>query len=319
MNHDAPLRGEIRQAGFRRISHGLYQPMRRGLDQHTETLRDLAAWRLVLPPDAVFTHVTAAELYGWWLPRMPEFVPVFAAADLKSNRPRRPGLIVSRLDREGAPLTRSDLPVDSAEEVLLRAARDLGLLDLVVMLDSALRLEDVHPPALAEVCASRRPGVRRLRVACSVADGRSESPWETLLRLFHVLAGVDVLPQQNLLDDAGRFVARADLLVCGTNFVHEYDGGHHLDKAQQGRDLRRARRLLETPYVRRGYTGDDLLRQPLVTLQELDRALGRPHRPGRLGPWRRWVADSTHSSAGRRRLQNRWLKVNGIADWSQTA
>ena len=51
----APMRGRYRSPRYRRLSHGLM--MRQAeLGTRDERLRDLAAWRLVLPPDAVFTR-----------------------------------------------------------------------------------------------------------------------------------------------------------------------------------------------------------------------------------------------------------------------
>jgi hypothetical protein len=55
-------------------------------------------------------------------------------------------------------------------------------------------------------------------------------------------------------------------------------------------------------------------------LQEMDRELARTHRPARLRRWYGWLRESSYSVAGRRRLQNRWLKVNGRgADWRESA
>ncbi len=83
---------------------------REGLDEDEELVRDLKAFLLVLPQGAVFTHVTAARLLGWQLPRLPEQVPVFAAVRTKDNRPRRPGLICSRLVRDPQPIEAMGLP-----------------------------------------------------------------------------------------------------------------------------------------------------------------------------------------------------------------
>ena len=318
-----PIRGQIRVTGFRRVSHGLYLPLIQQADLRREWLRDLDAWRLVLPADAAFTHVTAAALYGWWLPQLPDYVPVFAATDVTGSRPRRPGLICSRLDRaaqaDRAPVVRHGQPVDLPEEVLLRAARDLAMLDLVPLVDSALRSGDTTAERLRRFCETPSPGVRRLRLAVSLADPRAESPWETVLRLFHVLAGIEVEPQVELFDAEGTFLARVDLLVTGTDNVHEYDGADHRQRDRQRNDLRRERRLAGTPYVRRGFTSEDLVRHPLVMLAETDRALGRRHRPSRVHLWRRWVSEATLSTHGRKRLVNRWMRLSGVTDWSQTA
>ena len=53
------------------MSHGLHRP---------DTLReDLSSWQMVLPSSARFTHLTGAELRGWWLPPLPVGLPVFVA------------------------------------------------------------------------------------------------------------------------------------------------------------------------------------------------------------------------------------------------
>jgi hypothetical protein len=214
------------------------------LGTRDERLRDLAAWRLVLPPDAVFTHVTAAWLFDWWLPALPEYVPAFAAT-AASTRPRRAGLNCSRLDTVAVEVRRHGIPVDHPAEVLLRAARDLAVLDLVVLIDAALARGDVAIDELRALSFSRRPGSRRLRAALDLSHGRSESAWESLLRVFHDVAEIDVEPQVEILDPTGAFVARADLTVLATGDLHEYDGRGHDDPRQRTLDLRRLRRLQE--------------------------------------------------------------------------
>ncbi|WP_426244567.1 hypothetical protein [Nocardioides sp. LHG3406-4] len=318
MDDDAPIRGEVRVADYRRVSHGLFLRLRDGLGDDEEFRRDLAAYLLVLPADAVFTHVTAARLLGWRLPQLPEQVPVFAAVQ-GDRRPRRPGLICSRLVREPEPRIMHGLPVDAAEEILLRAARDLGILDLVIMIDSALELGHLAPAAMERLLETRRPGVARLRAAYGLATERCESAGETLLRLFHDAMEIAVRPQVELRDGSGRLIGRADLLVGGTTFVHEYDGAGHRDKLQHRADLRRERGWTGTPYVRRGFTLDDLLNHPGVVMHELDRALGRPHLVSRLRVWRRMVDNSLYAEPGRARVMNRWRRHMGVVDWAGTA
>lgn len=317
---DEPVRGELRLADYERISHGLYRRKRDGLTADEEFRRELEAYQLVLPADAVFTHLTGARLLGWQLPKLPEQIPVFAAVGTDERRPRRHGLICSRLvrtprGRQGA----GGLPVDDPEEILLRAARDLGVLDLVVLIDSALRAGDLDPQRMETLLASRRPGVRMLRIAYELADRRAESGPETVLRLFHKALEVPVCPQVEVFDDRGTSIGRVDLLVVGTAQVHEYDGAHHRDKVQHRSDLRRERRFAGSPYVRRGFTLDDLINHPAVAMHEIDRALERPHDPRRLASWRRVVDNSLYAEAGRDRVMNRWRRQRGIIDWSRTA
>ena len=91
---------------------------------------------------------------------------------------------------------------------------------------------------------------------CGLADGRSESAGETVLRLFHRSRWRSrSTPQVELFDADGDFVARADLLVNGTKYVHEYDGAVHTsDKEQHRTDLRRERGWAGIGVRPRGYT-----------------------------------------------------------------
>lgn len=318
-DEDKPIRGEVRLVGHRRVSHGLSVKLRSGLSDDEEFRRDLRAYLLVLPKSAAFTHVTGARLRGWRLPKLPGLVPVFVAVDQDDPRPRRHGLICSRLGRESRRDEIDGLPVESAEEILLRAARDLGTLDLVILIDSALELGDLDPDRMEALLASRRPGVRALRAAYRLATRRCESIGETLLRVFHDCLEVPVRPQSDLFDDLGRPIGRADLLVVGTSFVHEYDGAHHRDQVQHRNDLRRERGWAGSPYVRKGFVLDDLLNHPMVVMHEIDRALGRPHVSARIARWRRLVENSLYAEAGRERVMNRWRRHNGMIDWAKTA
>jgi hypothetical protein len=117
------------------MSYGLYVE-----DRELCGLADqLRAWSLVLPPPAAFTHLTAAELRGWWLPqRIPH--PVFAALREGDPCPHRSGLLVSRHPSRVPSELVSGIRLTTPAETLLAAARDLGVLDLVLMGDSALRL-----------------------------------------------------------------------------------------------------------------------------------------------------------------------------------
>jgi hypothetical protein len=317
---DQPIRGQMRVVGYRRVSHGLFLREREGLSEQDEHRRDLRAHLAVLPDGAVFTHVTGARLRGWRLPRLPEQVPVFAAVGGDPPRPRRPGLICSRLRRTTPRVEhRHGLPVDASEEILLRAARDLGLIDVSIMLESALHLGDIDQEAMERVLASQRPGTRLLRAAWQRASGKSQSAGETVLRLFHDAIDVQVVPQAKLYDDRGNLIGVGDLLVVGAGFVHEYDGEVHRDKLQHRTDLRRERGWTGSPYVRRGFTLDDLLNHPAVTMHEIDRALGRPHDLRRVERWRRLVDSSLYSETGRQRVMNRWRRAMGIVEWSRTA
>ena len=316
-NGDA-FRGQIRVAGYQRLSHGLYQPDRPGLSGEQERLRELAGLLLVLPEDAVYTHVTAAELLGWQIPHLPDNVPVFAAVR-GDRRPRRHGLIACRLKDPSRATVANGLPVDAPEEILLRAARDLGVLDLTILLDSALNLGHVDLTRLSEIEASRRPGTVRLRRAHSLADRRAQSAGETLLRVFHEVMAVPVTPQVSIHNDDGQLIGTVDLLVDGTHRAHEYDGAVHRGRTEHTVDLRRERGWSNSPYTRCGFTLDDLLNHPIVVMHELDRLVGRPHSLRRIKRWRTMVDESLYGERGRMRVMNRWRRTIGVVEWSGTA
>ena len=312
---DEPIRGQRRSKGFRRVSHGLFLRVRDDVTPEQEHRRDLRAWLTLLPGDAVFTHLTGARLRGWALPKLPEQVPVFAAVGGDPTRPRRPGLICSRLRRSTRRELRHGLPVDSAEEILLRCARDLGHLDLVILVVSALRAGDIDRVAMRGLLQSRRPGVVALRAAWQDANAKLQSPGEVVLYLFHRAIDVAVEPQVELFNDQGRLIGVADLLLTGTTNVHEYDGDVHRGKAQHRTDLRRERGWTGTRYVRRGYVLDDLLNHSLVVMHEVDRAVGRPHDNRRHDRWAVLVENSLYSEIGRERVMNRWHRAMGVLDW----
>lgn len=316
---DRPIRGEIRLAKLRRVSHGLGLVKKPDLSDQEEWHRDLRAYLVVLPPGAAYTHLTAAQLLGWQLPKLPEQVPVFVAVTGNEPRPRRHGLICSRLVERESPVLRHGLPVERAEEILLRAARDLSLLDLLILLESALHLGHIDHDRMTAILASRRPGVRMLREAWNRATGKSHSGGETVLQAFHLVMEVPVRPQAEVYDERGRPIATADLHVLGTNYLHEYDGEHHRRKDQHQVDLRRERGLTASAYIRKGFVLDDLLNHPVVVMHEIDNALDRPHDLGRLRRWRKLVANSLYSEAGRARVMNRWRRAGGLHDWSGSA
>ena len=271
--------------------------------------RRLRAWSEVLPDTAVFTHLTAAELRGWWLPE-PVPHPVFAAVDERERHPQRQGLTMLRLNGSGLAVRVHGVRLAEPAETLLACAADLEVLDLVPLADSALHLGHCTMADLVEASLARRRGVRRLRTVLPLLDGRSESAWESILRLLHVTAGVEVEPQHEILATDGTFVARADLWLVGTRRIHEYDGADHRDVDTHRSDLSRERRLVAHRWERCGYTSREVLRRGGEIIAGADAALGRPWHPGRLAAWRDLVSRSLYGSAGRRRVLSRWTPTN---------
>lgn len=293
--------GERAPVRWTRVTHGAHRP--KVVDDPFRA--DLAAWARVLPPSTRFTHLTAARLWGLWLPPLPADLPVVVACDPTGTRPRRAGLHVLRPSALAPPTSVAGLPVDPVEVTLLAACRDVSELDALVMVDSALQAGLTTPAALAATAFGRARGAPRLRRVLRRADARSESPWETLLRVLHQHLDVEVAPQHVVRDSAGSFVARGDLRLTGHRMLHEYDGDVHLTPEQQRDDLRRARRLARAGWDRRGYTSQDLLLRAVTVLRDVDLTLGRDHDPARVRGWHEELRTSCFSAAGRAALARR--------------
>jgi len=275
-------------------------------------LVQLQAWNLVLPEHSAFSHLTAAELGGWWLPAEVAH-PVFAALWDSPTFPQRRGL---RVTRHAGPLPveiAHGVRVTAAAETMLALARDLALLDLIVLGDSALHLKQLTLDDLRRAAGQRRRGAPQLRRVVPLLDGRSESPWESVLRMLHWAADVAVVPQYKVYDTFGRFVARGDLWVVGTRRLNEYDGEKHREKDQHRSDLRRDRRLVEIDWQRVGFVAPQLLYEAGDVIAGLDRLLGRPWDPRRLSTWDRLVNESLLRPNGRARVRARWQSGGTVA------
>jgi very-short-patch-repair endonuclease len=298
----APFRGSTRSRRWRRLSRGLYLP--RAVTK-SRIADELAGWSLVLPPCAGFTSLSSAELRGWWLPAEVEH-PVFAAVPKAAPHPQRPGLLVTRHPQPVPTEMVDGIRVATAAETLLAAARDLSPLDLVILGDAALHLGECTVDELWAAAAQRRNGAPRLRTVIPLLNGLSESPWESVLRLLHVAAGIEVAPQKVVHDQLGRFVARADLWLVGTRRIHEYDGEVHRGPAAHRADLARDRRLVEAGWQRVGFTSAQLMYEGGNIIAGIDGLLGRTWDPRQLTRWEALLNASLLRPAGRARVQRRW-------------
>lgn len=293
--------GQRAGTAWTRVTHGAHRLTTADDPFHAE----LTAWARVLPPSTRFTHVTAARLWGLWLPPLPAGLPVFVACDPTGTRPRRAGLHVLRPTCSRPVSTLAGLPVDPVEQTLLAACRHLSELDCLVMVDSALAAGLTTPTTLLATAAVRARGAPRLRGVVARCDARAESAWETMLRVLHQSVGAEVEPQYEVLDAHGSFVARGDLRLVGHRVLHEYDGAVHRTPEQHRADLRRSRRLAREEWTRRGYTSEDLLGRAVGVLRDVDLTLRREHDPTRVRTWHEQLRPSCFSAAGRAALVRR--------------
>src|SRR5690606_21235983 len=113
---------------------GVAIPASLAADLRTRTVAALA----VMPGHTVATHLTAAALRGWALPRnLP--VPVIVCTDGEAPHLDRRGVYVRRCEIPARHRTTLDgIPVASAEWTIIELAETLSLIDLVTVIDSAL-------------------------------------------------------------------------------------------------------------------------------------------------------------------------------------
>jgi very-short-patch-repair endonuclease len=163
--------------------------------------------------------------------------------------------------------------------VPLRTLSDLAAVlepdALVVALDHALHEGVVTASELQEAAAqvTNRPGTRAFRRAVQLADGRAESPLETLTRLILLPVLPSLRPQVEVRDRWGRVIARLDLADEDLRLGIESDGGSHRGRAADDR-----RRDAKTGYTIERCTwfdvrrrSDELQRRVLATASALRR------------------------------------------------
>jgi hypothetical protein len=263
----------------------------------------LTAWQLLLPGTAAFSGLTAAQVRGWALPPLPAGLPVFAAMDYGRTAPVRPGAIKVTRHRQVPPAELvHGLRVTTPAETILTCAAYLSVLDLVVIIGSALRAKEIELIELWMTTPEHRRGIGRLRLAMALIDPMAESVMEDLLRVLHVVCGIDVVSQFELCDADGNFVARGELLLVGTQTFQEYDGQHHAEVEQHRQDRVRDRAINSVGWLRNGYTDRDLFSRPVGILADADRSIGRTHDPRRIRAWWRLFRESLFASSGRAAL-----------------
>jgi len=205
-----------------------------------------ACLRLVVPEDAVVVDRHAGWLLGAEMILAPgehvESRPVSMFRPLGRGRIRQP------LSHGGERLLTDEDVIESAGlrvTTPLRTACDLGRVrwadEAIAGVDAMLRLGAFSKAELVE-SVERFTGYRwvtTLRAVAALADGRSESPGESVLRLRCVENGLRMTPQVRVYDHE-RVIARLDLANEELLVAAEYDGVEwHSSPSQQAHDRRR--------------------------------------------------------------------------------
>jgi very-short-patch-repair endonuclease len=261
--------GVSRRALDRLLAEGLVRRPVKGVYVGTHVLDSVAlraaCLRLVVPEDCVVVDRHAGWLHGAQMVLAPgehlELRP------LSVFRPSGHGRLRNDLAASGE---RNLAPDDVVEihglrvSTPLRTAWDLGRVrwtdEAIAGLDAMFRLGAFsREEFLAGFERFRRMRwVTTLRMIGPLADGRSESPGESVLRLRCIEVGVRVVPQVEVFRD-GRLVARLDLADESLLLGIEYDGVEwHSSPEQVAHDRERRTALEDDGWVVLAFGRDDV-------------------------------------------------------------
>lgn len=249
---------QLQGRAWRRIGTGLYVWTERPLQPKD---RLVAAFRR-LPSEAAFSGCTAAWLHGLDLPPCD---PIEVVIPRAAGVAARSGILVHRANLEASDVVvRHGLRATSIRRTLADLARRVDPVEVVVLIDAALckrllAIDDLTEP-------------RRLRKLALLADGRSESPMESRLRVLLIRSGLPRPESQvELYDGGGLRLARVDLFYPAARLIIEYDGGTHRDSLVA--DNRRQNRLLAAGYRLLRFTAADVLGNPAWVVAQVRSAL----------------------------------------------
>lgn len=261
----------LRGPEFRRVLHGVYVPAGTVVDHG---IRCQAA-ALLLPAGAALTGHSAAWWYSVAYARADAVVMISMPPGARVDGPR--GVKVHRTPVDEIDVAVVDgMRVTSPTRACWDAATLSELAPALAIVDGMLHRGIVTAPELHDrlVAGSGTWGVRRVREVFELADGRSESPPESQVRLLMHRADIPAPIPQFEVRLAGRFVARVDFAWPERMVILEYDGGHHADQLQMRRDRSRLNDLVTAGWVVLHATASDL-HDPTHLLQSLRAALTR--------------------------------------------
>jgi hypothetical protein len=253
-----------------RIARSLYLP--------TSTRNDLAercrALRLLLPSDAVFSHYTAARLYGVTVPDE----PLIHICTQQPIEPRISGVVGHRIAQFGPPTSWTGLPLTSPARTYLDLASRLDLLGLVIAGDGlALRCDDGVEEVARTVALGRgRRGVVLARRGLRFLDPASKSAAESRLRFLLMSAGFPK-PRSNepIYDECGELLAEPDLQYDWLWICHEYESERHRERRQWELDMKRDENLINRGWILIKVNATDLFQRPATIIERTRDAFAR--------------------------------------------
>lgn len=255
---------------YRRVLHGVYVPAGTRVDHGVHCLAAL----LRLGPDVALTGHSAAWWYGVQYADVATPVLVLSPAPVHRSSVRGVKIHHTLIDDSDVQLVdgvRVTSPIRTAWDAAILTDPRSALATIDGLLRArALSADELDSRLLRE---TGRWGVARARAVFELADECAESPAESWTRwILHQAKIPPPVLQFRVLDEDGRFVARADFAWPDCKVILEYDGQYHDDELQRRRDRRRQAWLRELGWEVIRMTSEDL-RDPSSILAQLRRAL----------------------------------------------
>lgn len=281
---DAEIRADLAGGRLTRLCTGVYVATKpylalRADQRYVVRVRAEAA----RSPGLVVSHLSAGAYFG---------LPIVRTS-LTRVHFTRPGRGGSRRNRrrwvhfgdlpDGYRVTVDGIELTTLARTLVDIGRAESLDTAVAVADGALHAGLVTSGEITAALEDARfhPGIAKAKRALRSADGRSESPGESLLRIALRTGGV---PQPDLQveihDEDGRFVARTDLALLAYGIILEFDGyKKYTSLLRPGQDVvdvvmaekQREQRLTELGWLVIRVTWDEL-REPEILLARIQRA-----------------------------------------------
>jgi len=216
------VRAAVRDGRIEKVGHNRY-----ALPSTKKGRRAAAALH------GVVSHRSAAQHWSWGLKVMPPKVEVTVGRGRNIAEAQRLQYAV-----HWAPLGPDDVEGvwTSPLRTVLDCARSLPFDEALCVVDSALRSGQDHDELRAAAARLRGPGAIQARAVIAWGDGRAENPFESVLRLHALRAGLEVVPQKTI---AG--LGRPDLVDQGRRLILEADSWtwHEKTPVRHTRDCER--------------------------------------------------------------------------------
>lgn len=206
------------------------------------------------PAGFIYSHVSAARLHGLYLWQADEFIHI-----TQSGKPSGIGFgkdtrVHSRALAREETTSISGVRVTTLERTVVDCCLTMGYKQSLILTDHALRLGASMGKLLVEAAKLRaHRGIRTLRNVLRNADGRSESPGETLTRdLMREL--LIELPELQLWITTRLGNHRADFAWPHRRLILEFDGkGKYFDYRPTDEAIFRERKR-ESALIEAGWT-----------------------------------------------------------------